>query len=220
MRDSSPPEYHRSKEIRMPVIDPVKDFIDTILEEDLQRPKKQRHTSARIYERLIQEKNFNGCERTVRKYISKTRKNQKEVFIPIEHPIGRDIEFDWGQAYFVLNGQQVLLNYFVSRLCFSGAIFVRVYISQNQESFLDGIVRSFRFFGGIAQRGIFDNLKTAVQKVLTGRNRIETKQFAAFQCHYMFEPIFCNVRKGNEKGGVEGCVNEVYPIVWTKSSGF
>ena len=82
VRDSSPPEYHRSKEIKMPVIDPVKDFIDTILKENRQCPKKQRHTAARIYERLIQEKNFSGCARTVRKYISKIRKNQKEVSIP------------------------------------------------------------------------------------------------------------------------------------------
>ncbi|MDP8218210.1 MAG: hypothetical protein P9M03_05745 [Candidatus Theseobacter exili] len=69
VRDSSPPEYHRSKEIKRPVIDPVKDFIDTILKEDGQHPKKQRHTAARIYERLIQEKNFSGCERGAEIYI-------------------------------------------------------------------------------------------------------------------------------------------------------
>lgn len=87
--------------------------------------------------------------------------------------------------------------------------FVRAYLHEKQEAFLDGFVHTFEFFGGVPTEGLYDNLKTAVQKILKGRNRIEQETFLALQAHYLFKSEFCNVRSGNEKGRVEGTVGYI-----------
>ena len=78
--------------------------------------------------------------------------------------------------------------------------------NQSQEAFFEGHVRAFDFLGGVPGQLVYDNLKTAVNKVLKGRDREEQVSFVAFRSHYLFESRFCNPAQAHEKGLVEGLV--------------
>jgi hypothetical protein len=110
---------------------------------------------------------------------------------------------DWHEGWVYDNGIERKLQFFVMRLCYSKAPFVYPYEKANLESFLDGHVRAFEYFGGVPQRIAYDNLKCAVIKVGKGKHRRLTKRFKELRAWYLFETRFCNVARGNEKGDVE-----------------
>jgi transposase len=116
------------------------------------------------------------------------------------------MQMDWGEAVVELGGEVTTIKLFNLRWCYSRKLFVAAYPSEKQECFLDGHVRAFHYFGGVAQRIIYDNLKPAVQRILTGRNREEQALFLAFRNDYVFESRYCNPASGHEKGGVENDV--------------
>jgi transposase len=181
-------------------------IIDQWLQEDQHVWKKQRHTAARIYHRLVDEYGFQGSQSNIRRVVRNRRKLLKEVFIPLEFQLGQQFQFDWGEADVILGGQQHRIYLFCIQLSASRKRWVRAYLHEKQEAFLDGFVQAFEYFGGVPAQGLFDNLKTAVVKVLEGRDRLEQEAFQSLQAHYLFQAEFCNVRKGNEKGQVEGLV--------------
>ena len=195
--------YRRTAPIIHPVLGPVIPLIDNWLKEDESQPKKQRHTARRVWTRLKEEQQFTVGESTVRRYVRGKRLVIPEVFVPLVYQPGQDAQVDWGEAKVKINGEEVIVQFFALRLCYSGACFVVAYPNQKQEAFFDGHQRSFEFLGGVAQRHLYDNLKTAVKKVLSGRNRQEQDSFIAFRSHFLFESIFCQPAKGNEKDGVE-----------------
>jgi transposase len=184
-------------------------IIDQWLEDDLKRWGKQRHTAARIYRRLVDEYNFKGSESNIRKVVAKRKKKLQEVFIPLDFQLGHQFQFDWGEADIILQGRTQRIYLFCMQLSASRMRFVRAYLHEKQEAFLDGFVHAFEFFGGVPTEGVFDNLKTAVVKILQGRDRLEQDAFLALQAHYLFKAEFCNIRSGNEKGRVEGTVGYV-----------
>lgn len=184
-------------------------IIDEWLENDRKHWVKQKHTAARIYRRLVNEYDFKGSESNIRKVVAKRRKKLKEVFIPLEFQFGHQFQFDWGEADIILQGRTQRVFLFCIQLSASRVRFARAYLHAKQEAFLDGFVHAFEFFGGVPTEGLFDNLKTAVEKILQGRDRLEQEAFLALQAHYLFKAEFCNVRSGNEKGRVEGTVGYV-----------
>ena len=184
-------------------------FIDQWLEDDLQTWQKQKHTAARIFQRLEKEHDFKGSESNIRKIVAQRRQKHQEVFIPLEFQIGHQFQFDWGEADIILQGRTQRVYIFCIQLSASRLRFVKAYLHCKQEAFLDGFVHAFEFFGGVPTEGLFDNLKTAVVKILQGRERLEQEAFLALQAHYLFKAEFCNVRSGNEKGRVEGTVGYV-----------
>jgi hypothetical protein len=95
---------------------------------------------------------------------------------------------------------------FVMRLNYSRAKFVMAFPFQKQEAFLEGHVQAFSFFGGVPYRITYDNVKTAVLRILEGRNRVEQERFIGFRSHFLFESVFCTPAMGNQKGGVESDV--------------
>ena len=125
---------------------------------------------------------------------------KKEVFIPLSFALGQQFQFDWGEADVKINGQVTRIYLFCMELSASRKMFVWAYRNEQQESFLDGFVRGFDYFGGVHAIGLFDNLKSAVKKILTGRTREEQESFIALQAHYVFEAEFSNPNRGNEKG--------------------
>ncbi|WP_378939863.1 IS21 family transposase [Metabacillus herbersteinensis] len=187
----------------------VLNIIDQWLEDDLNRWGKQHHTAARIYHRLVNEYSFKGSESNIRKIVAKRKKKLQEVFIPLDFQLGHQFQFDWGEADIILQGRTQRVFLFCIQLSASRLRFVRAYIHEKQEAFLDGFVHAFEFFGGVPTEGLFDNLKTAVVKILQGRDRLEQETFVALQAHYLFKAEFCNVRSGNEKGRVEGTVGYI-----------
>lgn len=184
----------------------VKAFVDECLKSDEEEGSaKQHHTARRIYHRLVEEMGFTGGESTIRKYVSDIKENTKEAYIPLVFFPGDAAQIDWGEATIVLDGQKKTIYLFCARLCNSDAPFVIAYRRQNSESFLDALVQTFEYFGGVPKRVIFDNAKVAVKDGF-GANARATESYAALAAHYGFEPVFCNIASGNEKGLVEGLV--------------
>lgn len=184
----------------------VKDFIDACFEEDDQEGvKKQRHTAKRIYDRLVAEMDFVGGASTVRDYVRKLKEKHKEAFVPLTFPLGDAMQVDWGEITSYIGIERMTLNIFCARLCASDAPFVVAYRRQNFESFQDALIRAMEFFGGVPRRVIFDNARIAVKEGF-GAHAKATDKYRALSAHYCFDPVFCNISSGNEKGLVEGLV--------------
>ena len=207
LEDGFIPEYHRQAPRACPVLDPVKAIIDRWLEEDLDRPAKQRHTAKRIYTRLRDEYGFQGAESTVRGYVGQHRRRVgAQVFIPLGYAPGQIAQVDFGEAQAIVAGEQRKVQMFCLRLGYSKQPFVMALPSQAQEAFFEGHVRAFAFLGGVPSTLVYDNLKVAVKRILEGRNREEQSAFVALRSHYLFESRFCTRQEAHEKGLVEGLV--------------
>jgi transposase len=216
-----PPERKR-QERDQPRIAPVKEFIDTILAADEKAPRKQRHTAHRIHMRLGQERPLSPvAESTVRKYVRERKQElglaRRETFIPQVYEPGAEAQVDWYEAAVDLDGERSILQFFSMRSMYSGAAFHRAYPRATQQAFLEAHECGFRYFGGLFRTLRYDNLGSAVKKVLRGHRREETERFIAFRSHWRFEAEFCNPARGNEKGGVEGEVgyfrrNHLVPV--------
>jgi len=193
-----------------PVLGPYLTTIDQWLTDDKKRPKKQRHTAVRIFNRLRQEHDFKGSETSVRRYVREAKLRlgvgAPQVFIASDPQAGVEAEVDWGQCLAILGGIETRLKLFCMRSKFSGKHFVRCYPCERQQALFDGHVRGFSFFDGIFPVLIYDNLTTAVQKILHGKNRVLQESYDKFRGYHNFVPRFCNRGQGHEKGGVEGLV--------------
>jgi len=193
-----------------PVLGPYLGIIDRWLKADKESPKKQRHTARRVYHRLQYEHGYQGSEGTIRHYVrtAKIRLGLKtdNVFIPSDPNPGHEAEIDWGNCHAILANEPVKLKLFCMRSKGSGKHFVQCYPCERQQALLDGHIQAFAFFDGIFSTLIYDNLTTAVEKVFRGKKRRLQEDFSKFKAYYNFTPRFCNIAKGNEKGGVEGLV--------------
>jgi transposase len=203
----NPPGYRTKAARKSPVMDPFRAIVAAWIESDKTAPPKQRHTGRRVFERLRDEHQFKGCEGTVRRFVAKLKAQQpKEAFMPLAFDPGEEAQVDWGEAKVIQNGAERTVQLFCMRLSHSKASFVYPYERATMESFLDGHVRAFAFFGGVARRAAYDNLKSAVTHVGKGRDRQLNERFKQLRSFYLFETRFCNVAKGNEKGDVENLV--------------
>lgn len=207
---SAVPPPRRQVERSSPALDVWKPVIDRWLAEDVEAPRKQRHTARRVWQRLVAEHDAEVGESSVRRYVAEARRRRPralaEVAVPQRHPLGDEAEVDFGQISFVLDGLATEGWMFVLRLSASGKGFHRIYLNQAQQVFLDGHVRAFEALGGVPARIRYDNLKPAVVRVLRGRDRAETERFVALRSHYGFDSFFCQpgIDGAHEKGGVEG----------------
>ncbi len=202
--------YKERKHQPFPALGNYMATIDSWLKNDKDKPKKQRHTARRIYSRLVDEHGYKGCESTLRRYVKLAKITfgieSPQAFIPCNPESGNEAEVDWGIATAIIAGEEHRLKFFCMRSKYSGKHFVRFYRCERQQAFLDAHIHAFAFYGGIFPVLIYDNLTTAVQKVLRVRGRIEQEGFSKFRAYYSFEARFCNPDSGHEKGGVEGLV--------------
>lgn len=200
----APQPYHLSKPRDTPVIGPYQQRISELLDESDQQRRKQRYTGHRIYE-ILKGAGYSGSEGAVLNYVSQQRKKRKrrEAYLPLEFDPGMDAQVDWGEAEVEMGGERVMVQVFLMRLNYSRVRFVRAFPFQKQEAFLEGHLSAFHFLGGVPHRITYDNLKTAVFKILEGHNRVEQEAFKAFRSHYLFQSNYCNRGQGHEKGGVE-----------------
>jgi transposase len=203
------PKERRSVERARPKLDPAVPFIDGILESDLKAPRKQRHTAHRIYNRLLAEKpEIKVAEATVRAYV-RARKlkiglTHRETFVPQSYTWGDEGQVDWYEMLAELGGEKQKVQIFCLRSMASAGAFHRAYPHASQQAFLEAHELAFHYFGGVFHLLRYDNLKSAVQRVLRGSQREETARFVAFRSHWSYAAEFCNPARGNEKGGVEG----------------
>ncbi len=203
-----PPERKKAERER-PKLAPALPFIDTILEADRRAPRKQRHTAHRIWTRLLEEKpEVVVAESTVREFVRQRKAAMgllgHEVFVPQSYQFGGEAQVDWYEIWAEFDGQPRKVYIFCMRSMASGAAFHRAYPHATQQAFLEAHELAFAWFGGVFHLLRFDNLASAVKKILRGRQREETTRFIAFRSHWGFRAEFCTPGEGHEKGGVEG----------------
>ena len=202
---AAPPGYQRQQPIKRPKLGPWLGVIDAILEDDKQRPAKQRHTAKRIFERLREEHGFTGGYTIVKDYVRSVELHSREVFIPLTHAPG-EAQADFGEALVVIAGVEQKAHYLAMDLPHSDDCFVMAFPAETTEAFLEGHVRAFAYFGAVPTRILYDNTKIAVARILGGEERQRTRSFSELQSYYLFADKFGRPAKGNDKGKVEGLV--------------
>lgn len=209
--NANPPERKRAGRSCSVLLPALRFIIDQWLSEDFKAPRKQRHTGQRVYERLVELYAYQGSAVSVRNYVYQQRKilglNTK-AFVPQVYQAGKEAEVDWYEAQIDFPEGRRKVYFFQMRACYSGHEFHMAFERQNQISFIEAHVAAFNYFGGVFSSIRYDNLTSAVKKVLRGRKRIETERFVLLRSHYLFTPIFClpGIEGAHEKGGVEGAV--------------
>ena len=202
------PQYVRRSEPKAPKMDPYVALIDQWLKEDAVRPEKQRHTARRIYCRLVDEYGATVAESTVRRIVARRRAQvapkAPRTFLVLTYEPGAVAQVDWGEVTVVVDGKESVAREFCMRLGYSTAVFVMLFPNERLECFLEGHVRAFEFFGGVPGRIIYDNLKSAVHRILHGRQRELNSQFLQLRAHYLFEvssqPLVLVGKRGWSKG--------------------
>ena len=190
--NSALPPVRTYRQRSKPVLGAVEGFIDGILEADRQAPRKQRHTARRIYHRILAEMPGHPvAESTVRNYVHDRKRALglliQEIYVAQSYSWGGEAQVDWYEAYADLGGDLTKLQVFCMRSMASGGAFHRAYLSATQQAFLEGHELAFRHFGGVFRLLRYDNLTSAVRKVLRGRLREETERFIALRSHWHFE---------------------------------
>jgi transposase len=205
---SEPPGYRQAAPRVKRKLGPYMERIGQILKEDKALPKKQRHSAKRIWERLREEGytgGYTGGYTAVKDAVRDREQKNREVFVPLAHEPG-EAQVDFGQALVKMNGRLRKVAFFVMALPYSDAMFVMAFERECTETFWEGHVRAFEFFGGVPTRIVYDNTRVAVSQILGGKDRRLTHGFLQLKSHYLFAHRFCQVRRANEKGVVEGTV--------------
>ena len=203
--------YERKRQ-PMPRLGPWREQLDGLLEANAQKAARERLTLIRIFEEL-QGLGFDGSYAAVRRYALRWGEEHSSAtapaYIPLSFAPGEAYQFDWSHEVVVLNGATVTVKVAHVRLCHSRLMFVRAYPRETQEMVFDAHDRAFAFFRGACQRGIYDNMKTAVETVFVGKDRQYNRRFLQMCSHYLVEPVACTPASGWEKGQVENQVGLV-----------
>lgn len=203
--------YERKVQPR-PRLEPFKERLATYLEQDSRKPVKEQRTALLLFEQL-QREGFGGGYDSVRRFVQKWRtadgKREIKAFIPLSFAPGEAFQFDWSYEPVELGGVNVRVKVAQFRLSHSRMPFCVAYVRETLEMVLDAHVRAFEFFGGACRKGIYDNLKTVVSKVLMGKERVFNRRFLSLASHYLFEPVACTPAAGWEKGQIENQVGFV-----------
>jgi len=214
--DETAIKYRRTKADGL--LTPFEPSLLLALKADAHRPKRDRRTALMLFNAIRQE-GFTGCYSTVTRFLRNTRQAEtiagtKSAFVPLKFELGEAFQFDWSEEWLVIGGIHRKILAAHTKLCASRAFMLSGYPSQSHEMLFDAHTRAFTVLGGIAKRGIYDNMKTAVNKVTKGNGRIVNTRFFAMTAHYLFDPDFCNVASGWEKGIVEKNVQDTRRRIW------
>ena len=200
LNHSEPPGYQQSQPRAKKKLAAYVGRIEPILQGDQAMPRKQRHTAKRIWERL-QAEGFTGGYTIIKDPIRELTAHRQEVFVPLVHPPG-EAQVDFGQALVNLNGPLRKVCFFVLALPYSDASFVMAFERECTETFWEGPVQAFAFFGGAPKRISYDHTKIAVAEIIGGgKGRRLTPGFCQLKSHYLFAHHFCRPARGHEKGG-------------------
>ena len=186
--------------------------LDELLAGNVTKAAREQLTLIRIFEEL-RGRGYAGGYDAVRRYARRwsTAHGQSSAvaYVPLTFAPGDAYQFDWSHEVVVLNGVTVMVKAAHVRLCHSRMLFVRVYPRETQEMVFDAHDRAFAFFKGACQRGIYDNMKTAVETIRVGKDRVYNRRFLQMCSHYLVDPVACTPASGWEKGQVENQVGLV-----------
>jgi len=198
-----------------------KDELVRALKADARRPRRDRRTALMLFH-AIKAKGYSGGYTGVTDFIRAWHASSghavTRAFVPLQFESGDAHQFDWSEEHLVVGGVWRKIMAAHLKLCFSRAFVVQAYPTQSHEMLFDAHTRSFAALGGVARRGIYDNMKTAVDKVKKGKSRVVNLRFAAMAAHYLFDPEFCNVASGWEKGVIEKNVQDSRRRLWQDAS--
>ena len=202
-------------------LDPFHGALLQALEADARRPKRDRRTAKALYAEL-KSQGYAGGYTVLTDFIRHWREQAganapTRAFVPLRFELGEAFQFDWSEERLVIGGVWRKLLVAHLKLCASRAFVLIAYPSQSHEMLFDAHTRSFQALGGIPRRGIYDNMKTAVDKVKKGKGRVVNARFSALCSHYLFDPDFCNVASGWEKGVVEKNVQDSRRRIWLEA---
>jgi len=201
--------YDRKKAQPFPKLAPYQELLSEYLDADAIKLPREQRTAIVMFEEL-QRQGFEGGYDSVRRYVQKWHSNkgnsQTTAYIPQSFDPGEAFQFDWSYEQVELGGVVVTVKVAHFRLCYSRMPLCIAYARESLEMVLDAHARAFEFFGGSCRKGIYDNLKTVVTKVLMGKDRTFNRRFQNLASHYLFEPIACTPAAGWEKGQVESQV--------------
>jgi len=203
--------YERSVQPQ-PKLGPWREELDRMLAENVRRPKRERLTRIRIFEDL-RAQGYEGGYDAVRRYAASWSKATSEAsadaYVPLSFDPGEAFQFDWSHEIAIIDGVTTTIKVAHVRLCHSRMVFVRAYPRETQEMVFDAHDKAFAFFGGACARGIYDNMKTAVDAIFVGKDRAYNRRFQQMSGHYLFEPVACTPASGWEKGQVENQVGVI-----------
>ena len=203
--------YERSVQ-PMPRLGAFKPELDRMLAVNSARSVRERLTLIRLFEDL-RGLGYEGGYDAVRRYARGWQREQTSrsagAFVPLAFDPGEAYQFDWSHEIVLINGTTVTVKVAHVRLCHSRMMFVRAYPRETQEMVFDAHDRAFAFFRGACTRGIYDNMKTAVETIFVGRERAYNRRFLQMCGHYLVDPVACTPASGWEKGQVENQVGLV-----------
>jgi len=204
-------EYERSVQPR-PKIGPWQAELDRQLSENERKPARERLTLVRVFEEL-RGLGYAGGYDAIRRYAKTWRRERSAAtttaYVPLSFAAGEAYQFDWSHEIVVIGGVTTKVKVAHVRLCHSRMPFVRAYPRESQEMVFDAHDRAFAFFKGACSRGIYDNMKTAVDVIFVGKDRAYNRRFLQMCGHYLVEPVACTPASGWEKGQVENQVGNL-----------
>lgn len=204
------------------ILDPYKEQLATWLKADAHRGKRERRGIKALFEAL-RALGYSGSRGPVYEFSKRWRQAQDSAprhrgFVPLSFELGEAFQFDWSCEYAFVGGLRRRLEVAHTKLAASRAFVLVAYYSQTHEMLFDAHARAFALLGGVPRRGIYDNMKTAVDKVGAGKQRSVNARFEAMTGHYLFEAEFCNRAAGWEKGIVEKNVQDRRRGIWREAS--
>ncbi|MFM0530018.1 IS21 family transposase [Paraburkholderia strydomiana] len=218
LREPENENPHYPKRASASIVDPWSEQLRLWLIVDLRRSKRERRTARQMYDALRvagYEGSYQRVCAFVRQWkVERDQGPQRGAFVPMSFENGEAFQFDWSCEYVFIAGLRRRIEVAHMKLAASRAFWLVAYHMQSHEMLFDAHARSFAAFGGIPRRGIYDNMKTAVDKVGPGKERAINARFHAMCNHYLFEPEFCNRAAGWEKGIVEKNVQDRRRQIW------
>lgn len=192
--------------------------LEAMLAENEGKGRRERLTLMQLFEAL-QAEGFGGSYDAVRRFAGRWHRERgsgnSPAFVPLVFAPGEAYQFDWSHEIVVLGGVTTKVKVAHVRLCHSRMPFVRAYPRESQEMVFDAHERAFAFYRGTCTRGIYDNMKTAVDAVFVGKDRRFNRRFLQMCSHYLVEPVACTPAAGWEKGQVENQVGVVRQRLFT-----
>src|SRR6201990_2412768 len=206
-------EFRYEREAQpLPKIGPWSDKLDQLLSANEGKASRERLTLIRLFEEL-RSCGYGGGYDAVRRYARRWSKERgvttAAAYVPLSFAPGEAYQFDWSHEVVLLSGTTVMVKAAHVRLCHSRMLFVRAYPRETQEMVFDAHDRAFALFKGACGRGIYDNMKTAVETIFVGKDRLYNRRFVQMCSHYLIEPVACTPASGWEKGQVENQVGLV-----------
>jgi len=186
--------------------------LSEILEREATKPRRERRSTQRLFEEL-RGRGYDGAHDSVHRFAKAWRDERARVparaFVPLSFAPGEAYQFDWSHETITLQGLPLTIKAAHMKLSYSRMPFVRAYFRETQELVFDAHDKAFAFYGGACRRGIYDNMKTAVEAIFVGRARQYNRRFLQMCSHHLVEPVACTPAAGWEKGQVENQVGNL-----------